>query len=165
MSSLIVSVDAALSAHSFKVFMYTLLGLAGVFVVAWIVDRPLRERTGAGYASAGQLLSIGIFAAAVNFVFRLGAPQYLGLGLVLAVATPAAISFALHRRVHRTSVLAVGLTAQAALATAAYMVSWELVIWAVGLWFAIGVLNFDTSIPRVTRKERAILEGRHGEAF
>lgn len=171
MSSFIISVDAALAAHSFSAFICTLLGLTGVLIVAWIFDRQLRQRTGAGYASTGQLLSIGIFAAAVNFAFRLVAPQYLDLGLVLAAVVPAAITFALNRGVHRTPVLGTGLVAQAVLAAVAYMLSWEFVIWAVGLWVAFSILGHSSSEEPVSlrkrylqRRQKEFLEGRYDEA-
>ncbi|MDE3028552.1 MAG: hypothetical protein KGH84_09145 [Paracoccaceae bacterium] len=170
MSGFIASLDATLAANSFKVFLYTLLGLGGVRIAAWVFDRPLRKRTGAGYASAGQLLLIGFFAAGVNFAFRLWAPQELVLGLMLAVVVPTASTFVLHRRSHRAAILAIGLVVQAVLAAAAFMVSWQFVVWAGGLWLANAMLGCPISRPRPTardrlllRRKRALLDGRYDE--
>lgn len=141
MFQFIVDVDATPQAHSFRVFLVGGAALGLIRILAWLLDRPLRSRTGAGYANDAQLAALGFGAMAANLAVRCGAvrvwwPVAFGQGLFGIVSVAAVDGARLHRTAHLPVAVALGSVFQAAFAGAAYLVAWPFLAWAAGVWFA-----------------------------
>lgn len=155
------SLEAVLQAHSFGVFLFGVAGLVLTRTLAWFLDRPLRSRTGAGYARDAQLAALGCGAMAASLAVRVWWPVAFGRGLLVMVALAAVAGVVFHRTSHPPVAVALGSVFQAAFAGAAYLVAWPFLAWVVGAWVAYRWLT-SASAPgeseeEVDRKRRSDL--------
>lgn len=157
----IESLEAALQAHSFRVFLFGVAGLVLIRTLAWFLDRPLRGRAGAGYASDAQLTVLGVGAMAASLAMRVWLPEAFAQGLLVTVAATAVAGVVIHRAAHPPVAVALGSVFQAAFAGAAYLVAWPFLAWVVGAWVAYRWLTSasapEESEEEVDRKRRSDL--------
>jgi hypothetical protein len=155
MFQVIGDVEATLRAHSFRVFLVGAAALVLIRIVAWFLDQPLRSRTGAGYASDGQLAALGFGAMAASLAVWLWWPVAFGQGLIGVIAVAAVAGVVLHRTAHPPVVIAMGSALQAAFAGAAYLVAWPFLAWVVGAWVAY-IWVTTPSVPTDSEKRRQL---------
>lgn len=153
------NVEATLLAHSFRVFLIGAAALVMIRIPAWVLDRPLRSRTGGGYASDAQLAAIGCGAMAASLAVRLWWPVAFAQGLVVVVAVAAVVGVVLHRAAHPPVVIAMGAMFQAVFAGAAYLVAWPFLSWVVGAWVAYSWVT-SPSTPSKSERENWLDEYR-----
>lgn len=151
MFQFIGDVEATLRAHSFRVFLVGTAALVLIRILAWVLDQPLRSRSGAGYASDAQLAALGLGAMAASLAVRLCWPVAFGQGLIGVIAVAAVAGVVLHRTAHPPVVIVMGAVFQAAFAGAAYLVAWPFLAWVAGAWVAY---NWVTSAPAPADPER-----------
>lgn len=155
MFQFIGDVDATLQAHSFRAFLFGVAALVLIRILAWFLDRPLRSRTGAGYANDGQLAALGFGAMAASLAVRLWWPVTFGQGFIGVIAVAVVVGVVLHPTAHPPVVIAMGSAVQAAFAGAAYLVAWPFLAWVVGAWVAYNWVT-SPSAPADPEKRRQL---------